>query len=305
MVCSYTKHNITICFECGSTNLFRDHITGELICTNCGIVLKQIEKINRNHSAYSLKSKTNSVNPLNPFYADFGLSTKIDWQDKDHYGNIFSNKKQNKLHRLRKLNRRVKINRSREQNLVQALGQLSNLGSKLNLPRNVMNTGSMIYRKALTKNLVRGKRILDIVTASTYLACRQCQVLRTLKEMSDASGIPRKNIAKYYKTLQEELELDISPYPKIDYINRVVNRLGLLGPIENLSINLLEQVYGNRLAPGCNPSGVAAACVYISTKLFDVNITQNIVAQEAKVSEVTLRNRYKSIFQKIIIETYL
>lgn len=292
-----------ICDECKSSDLFIDKKTGEIICKNCGLVQPiNNNTINKTETEYNIDKELGDRTPLNHFFADWGLSTKIDWKNKDHYGNKVPKRTQENLQRLRKWNRRVKINRTKEQNLSKALNFLSTIGSELNLPRNVMNTGSIIYRKALGKNLILGKKIIDIVAASVYIACRQCLVLRTLTEISTASGIPKKTIAKYYRLLKNELDLEIDQYPKNHYINRLTSRLGLLGPIENLSLIISNEAYKNRQVQGCSPEGVAAACVYISSKIFDVHITQEIVAREANITEVTLRNRYKSLITKQVIE---
>lgn len=53
-----------------------------------------------------------------------------------------------------------------------------------------------IYRKALERNLVRGRSITAILAASLYAARRDREVPRTLKDVAAASNVKKKDIAK-------------------------------------------------------------------------------------------------------------
>jgi transcription initiation factor TFIIIB Brf1 subunit/transcription initiation factor TFIIB len=61
---------------------------------------------------------------------------------------------------------------------------MSKIAYKLNLPRNVIETSSMIYRRAIQKQLIRGRTIQSVAVASIYMACRQCNVIRTLEDVA-------------------------------------------------------------------------------------------------------------------------
>lgn len=297
------QNKILICSECGSTNLFRDKNNGEVICTECGLV--QSYKTVNGSLGLNVVQQSDGFNPLNLYLSDWGLSTKIDWKNRDYAGKGLPSQTREKVYRLRRWNRRIRINRSKERNLEDALSYMSHLCTELNLPKSVMITSSMVYRKALSKNLIRGKKIIDIVTASIYIGCRLCKVLRSFSELSLASNISQRKIVKYYRYIVGELDLEIESFPKSYYINRITSQLGLLGPVEDIALLLIESAYRNRLVLGCSPSGVAAACIYISSKFFNVGLIQETVAEKANITEVTLRNRYKSLLSNIVIEVYV
>ncbi len=71
---------------------------------------------------------------------DKGLSTNIDWRDKDAYGNSLSSNQRQKMQRLRKWNERFRTRDSKERNLKQALGEIDRMASALGLPENVRET---------------------------------------------------------------------------------------------------------------------------------------------------------------------
>src|SRR5256885_1785920 len=78
-------------------------------------------------------------------------------------------------------------------------------------PRNVRETAAMVYRKAVNKNLIRGRSIEGVVAASLYAACRQCNVPRTLDEIANSSRVGRKEIGRTYRFMPRELKLQLMP----------------------------------------------------------------------------------------------
>jgi transcription initiation factor TFIIB len=175
------------------------------------------------------------------------------------------------------------------------------LSDEMNLPRSVLETSSMIYRNALKANFARGRSILSLVVAALYMACRQCGVLRTLTDVAKAAEISRKTVAKNYRFLHQKLNLNIPRLQQTSYIKRLVSRLRLHGDTEMLAMRLLEEAINNNFTNGRSSAGIAAACIYISNRIMDEGITQNHVANEAQVSEVTIRNRYKELLRNLDI----
>jgi transcription initiation factor TFIIB len=240
--------------------------------------------------------------PLNLAIHDRGLSTVIGWKNRDYAGRRLNPETFSKIYRLRKWNRRSKIKDSRSRNLAQALSVMTELGNRLNLPRNVIETASVIYRRALNKNMIRGRTIKSIVVACVYAACRQCGVLRSLTDMAKAANIDRKTAARNYRFLLRQLDLDLPRVKLTGYLRRLISRLDLHGGAEMLALRLAEESEKNNLTNGRSPAGMAASCVYVSSRILDEGLTQNQVALEAQVTEVTIRNRYKDIINNLDIE---
>ena len=60
-----------------------------------------------------------------------------------------------------------------------------------------------------------------------------------------------------------------------------------------------------KLTSGRGPAGIAAAATYIATVLTNERKTQREIAEIANVTEVTIRNRYKELLEKLMIEVPL
>ncbi|MDI3503009.1 MAG: transcription initiation factor, partial [Archaeoglobi archaeon] len=71
------------------------------------------------------------------------------------------------------------------------------------------------------------------------------------------------------------------------------------------AIEILKQAQEKELTSGRGPTGVAAAAIYISSVLCGERRTQREVAEVAGITEVTIRNRYKELAEKLDIEIIL
>jgi len=175
------------CPECGSTHLSRDFSRAELVCEDCGLVIDE-DLIDhgpewRAFDSDQREKRARTGAPMTYTIHDKGLSTIIDWKNRDSYGKSIPTRNRAQLYRLRKWQRRVRISGATERSLAIALSGLDRLASSMSLPRTVRETAAMIYRKAALKKLVRGRSIEGVTAASLYAACRQCNVPRTLDEI--------------------------------------------------------------------------------------------------------------------------
>jgi transcription initiation factor TFIIB len=179
------------------------------------------------------------------------------------------------------------------------------MASALGLPRDVRETAAVIYRKAVEKNLIRGRSIEGVAAAALYASCRQCGVPRTLDEIANVSRVGRKEIGRTYRFVARELGLKLIPTSPIDYVPRFTSGLHLKGEVQSKAVEILQQAAEKELTSGRGPTGVAAAAIYIASILCGERRTQREVADIAGVTEVTIRNRYKELAEELDIEVIL
>lgn len=292
-----------VCDECNSSKLLRDFESGELVCQNCGYVISTtLIDHGPEWRAFDIAQRDTLPRvgaPVTWSIHDKGLSSNMGWQDKDHSGKSLSPQERAKHYRLRKWDRRSKVSDSTERNLANALSSITAICNKLNLPSNIVETSSMIYRVALKRSLIRGRTIQSIAVASVYMACRQCEVVRSLEDIASVSNISKKEAARNYRFLIKELKPKVPLALPSSHISKIVNKLDLNGDTEFLAINVLNRASEMKLTIGRSPSGLAAACIYISAHLTGDRRTQSEIAKEAQVTEVTIRNRYKELAQNL------
>ena len=287
----------------------RDYEHAELICGGCGrIIHDRIMDMGPEWRAFDQeqREKRGRVGaPMTFTIHDKGLSTMIDWRDRDSHGKDLTPKKRAQIYRLRKWQRRIRVSDATERNLAFALSELDRMASHLSLPRNVREAAAVIYRRAVEERLIRGRSIEGVAAASLYAACRECKVPRTLDEIAEVSRVGKKEIGRSYRFIARELLIHLRPTSPIDYVSRFASELGLTGEVQTKAIELLKEATKKGLTSGRGPTGVAAAAVYIASVQCGERRTQRDVAEVARVTEVTVRNRYKELCEKLGLDVEL
>jgi transcription initiation factor TFIIB len=141
-----------------------------------------------------------------------------------------------------------------------------------------------------------------MAAAAIYTGCRQCNIPRSLDEISKASGISKKEISRNYRFISKELSLKILPTKPQDFLNRFSSRLGLSIETTQKARELINEMLHDCKTSGCSPSSITAAAIYVATILCGERKTQEEVAKVSGVTEVTIRSRYKELCNKLNID---
>ncbi len=291
------------CPECEGINLFVNREKGEVICKDCGLVVEdKMVEFGQEWREFEDDGgrKSRAGAPMTYTQYDQGLGTEV-----GHKSDLFQlgAKDRNKFFRLRKW--QYRISTAIERNLKLALAELKRVGSYLKLPKQVEEEAAMIYTQAVQRGLVRGRSMESVVSGALYAACRRHEVPRTLDELSEAAGIEKKEIGRTYRFVTRELGITILPSNPADYIHRFASSLKLSAETASKAIEILEKAQHAELTSGRGPTGIAAASLYVSALLHGEKRTQREVADVAGVTEVTIRNRYKELLEKLKLEKEL
>lgn len=296
-------HNTTKkCPECGSKSLVYDEQRGEVICNDCGLVIeKEMVDLGQEWRQFDEGPKKGRGGaPLSLQKFDKGLTTNIG-EVSDIYR--LGEKRIRKYSRLKKWQERVHT--SIERNLRLAMQELRKVASFLNLPNVVKEEASRVYNFVLQRGLVRGRSMESVIAACIYAACRTYNIPRTLDEIASASDVERKEIGRTYRFITRKLTLNVNPSNPKDYIARFASVLHLSPKTQNDSLRILQKAESSELTSGRGPAGIAAAALYVASLLNNEKRTQREVADVAGITEVTIRNRYKELLDKLGLEEKL
>ena len=289
---------VETCPECGG-QLVSDDVHGETTCGECGLVVDE-DAIDRGpewraFDQQAKESKSRVGAPTTNMMHDKGLSTTISWQDRDGYGKSLSARKRRRMKRLRTWDERFRTRNHKERNLKQALGEIDRMGSALGLPEDVRETASVIYRKALSEDLLPGRTIEGVATAAVYAAARQANRPRSIDEVTAVSRVDEQEFTRTYRYVVRELDLGVQPADPRSFVGRLTNDLDVDDETEHVARQLLEAGAGTGVFNGKSPVGLAAAALYAAGKLTGNELTQEAVGEVADVSTVTIRNRYTEL----------
>jgi len=293
------------CPECHSS-LIDDVQNGEIICSSCGIVVaEQMADYGPEERSSSLEEKmklARATGQTTYSQHDLGITTEISISSKDFSGKSISPEVANQMYNLRKWQQRVRVSTPRERRLANVLTKIGEACQNLSLSKNVLETASMIYRNLDEKIDVKGKSVTSISAATIYMACKQCDVVRSLDEICRGFCTPKdvkskaKLAARYYRIMVMEMGTSVAPVVTMDkYISKIANLTKTDVRVERLALEIAENTKDNNIADGKAPNGIAAAYLYVASILLGQNVLQRDVSSIAGVTEVTIRNRCKEI----------
>jgi|TARA_B100000745_G_scaffold123018_2_gene79879 transcription initiation factor TFIIB len=294
------------CPECQST-IVDDVHNGERICSSCGIVVaEQMADFGPESKGANLEDKmrlARATGQTTLSQHDMGIATEISIASTDYSGKKIDSATSNQMQRLGKWQKRVRVTSPRERRLTNVLGKISETCESCNLPKNVVETASMIYRSLDGKNIeVKGKSVISITVAVIYMACKQCHIVRSLDDISKTVCLPidvkakTKLAAKYYRNLVLDMGSVVTPVVTMDkYISKIANLTKTDVKVERLALEMAQKTQNQNIADGKAPNGIASAYLYVASVLTGQNILQRDVSSISGITEVTIRNRVKEI----------
>jgi transcription initiation factor TFIIB len=292
--------DIKRCPECNGINITYDQEQGEVICNDCGLLIeeKMVDTgIDLSGKFDKSEKKGRAGAPISMQKFDKGLTTNVG-EISDIYK--LDTKQTRKFLRLKKWQERVST--SIERNLRLAMSELRKVSSFLNLPNVVGDEAARIYNYVLQRGFVRGRSMESVIAACIYAACRSYNIPRTLDEIAQASDMERKEIGRTYRFIIRRLTIKVKPSSPNDYISRFSSILKLSPKTQNHSLRILKKADEEELTSGRGPAGIAAAALYVAALLNDEKKTQREVADVAGITEVTIRNRYKELIERLGLE---
>ncbi|MBV9177495.1 MAG: transcription initiation factor IIB, partial [Nitrososphaeraceae archaeon] len=276
--------------------------SGEIVCSSCGMVISdKIPDINwAERYAFNPEEMSKNRTRAGGFSTHLdghvrGLDTMIGRTDKDAAGHKLDAITSSNMARLRMWDTRTRYLTSNDRNLVLAFNELDILKDKLGLSDAVVEKTAYVYRKAQARGLIKGRSITALLTASVYASCREMGIPWTIKDITEASNIKRKHLAKAYRLLISEFGYKVPLCDPIKCIAKVANKANLTENTKRQAIRIMNEVIEKQIPAGKDPMGLAATILYISCLKTGEVRTQTQIAHASGVTEVTVRNRLKDL----------
>jgi transcription initiation factor TFIIB len=299
-----------LCSSCGNLPI-TDSDTGELVCSSCGIVVRErVETLSPEWRSFSHgEDRARGGFPSSLLIHDTGLSTFIgntaftqpaeadDQPSSRKESGVFVQKASCPIpvNRLRKLNAMSVSSAPVSRNLKKAMWEINRICNGLGLAWQVAERSAYFYRKALQKSLIKGRSISGFVAASTYLACKERMIPRTIDEISKASGVDKPFATHCYKILIGEMHIEPPVTDPHRNIAKISARAGVEERVSRRAREILSSVASHTAIIGKNPLVLAAAALYLATVECKMTITKTMIADAAEVSTISLRKRLADI----------
>jgi transcription initiation factor TFIIB len=284
------KSSLNTCPECNghvATNAV------ETVCEDCGLVIAD-QQIDHGPEWRSFEdddsNRERTGAPLTASRHDRGLSTEIG-RRTDGKGRTLSGSKRRQLARLRREQTRGRFQSKAERNLAHGLGEVRRVASALGLGDSVREQACQLFHSAQREDLLLGRSIEAIAAASVFGVCRCHGRPVERDDLVDVARVDHSGVTNAYKTLNRELELPTQPVTPQSLLPKLASELDVDTRVRRRARTLAERAHETSITNGYQPSGVAAACLYLASREHGQSLTQTQVAAAAGTTPATLRAR--------------
>lgn len=311
-----------ICPDCKEfpPNIVEEFSSGDCVCGSCGLVLG--DRIVDTRSEWRTFSNDDSGtddpsrvgNAANPLLNGSQLETSIAYVD--------GNSRSRELHRAH-----AKMSSDKSaRGLLQAYKQIGDLCNACQLPTIVSDTAKHLYKLTDDAKAFKGKSTDAIIAGCIFIACRQCKVGRTFREIYNLTQVTKKEIGRTFKALEKFFAQQgrqgnslVPGVPNEAYqvtestsarelCVRYGSMLALPNYVVACSQSLAAAMVDTATLAGRSPLSGAAACIYMASHLMGHPKSPKEIAAVAGVSDGTIRTAYKNLYQdrdKVIDQKWL
>lgn len=303
-----------ICSQCKvQTTLVEDHAQGDLICTECGLVVESrtIDECSEwrtfSDSDKAGGDPSRTVGATNNMLSGGGLSTTIGRNPDGTYNQTLT-----RLH-------------NREGNpdkvLMAAFSQIGDMADRMAMNQTIKNGACELYKVVTSSHSTQGKSSVAMFAACLYIACRQEGKTRTFKEICGAAvGSTVKEIGRCYRFIIRVCEgLDLQMQMNEQMItpelltNRFCGNLGLANSefirVCSSAIQKFREIKTGEGYSQKQPASIAAAAIYLATNILDKKDIANVsqISAVSGMAEQTIRNSYVDMLpylERLLPEAY-
>jgi transcription initiation factor TFIIB len=280
-----------MCSSCRSKAVIFDDLTGEVVCTQCGMVISEREMTLEK----AFKSNDTTGMPFSLAYPDKGLSTVITNSNTDATGTLLNHDQITNVNKIRYYNK-LSDSKNHTRNLKNAFVVMATIKDKLTLTDPIIERAAYYYRKTLESKLIKGRSIKEMVVASVYAACKEMDIPRRLEDISVAANADNIFAGRCFRTIAKELSISSSIVDAARYISKVAANADVSQKTYRTALDILDVVKKNPISYGKDPRAVATAALYVACLVEKQDkVSQTRLAQAGGISVVTLRKRVLDI----------
>lgn len=182
---------------------------------------------------------------------------------------------------------------------------IEELAGAIEAPRDIVERARDIAMRCIERGITRGRSYRCVALASLYAASRILGKPFPLKQISIIAGIPIGDLRSCYNSileaLGEELKQIRPPDPR-SYIDYIAKRLRLGDRVVEEALKIIEAIRREVPIEGKDPTGYAAASIYIASDMLGQRVSKNRLSAETGLTEVTIRTRIREVAEKLRIK---
>ena len=166
---------------------------------------------------------------------------------------------------------------------------------KCAIPDAVKKRAVSLHADVVSHDLHRGWNREARVAAVVTLACRLEEVPRTTKTVCDAAGVKTGQAHHIYCMVVSRLNIRVPPPDPAAYVGAIAAACDVPEAVRRRAVCMLQK-YGAVLS-GKDPTTLAAAALYMACSDSGCGVSQQALADAARVSTVSMRLRRRDLMR--------
>ncbi|CAF0776442.1 unnamed protein product [Brachionus calyciflorus] len=247
--------------------LIEDHRAGDMICSECGLVVgDRCVDVGSEWRTFANDKESTDMTRVgaaeDPTMEGQDLSTTIGRATGSAgFG-------ENGLPIYRNRN----IETAAEKAKRKANREIKEMAERLSADQSIINAAQHIFHTVHKDKLIKGRSNNAIIAACMFIACRQQSVPRTFKEISAVANTTTtiKDIGRCYKIIRKALVSSQTPSSGLssssssDLIERFCSKLNLPKEVKKLAFYIVNRVNDMPSLTGKNPNSLAASAIFLA-----------------------------------------
>lgn len=177
-------------------------------------------------------------------------------------------------------------------NFLDAFRKIEDITDKLELSNTIAERTKVLFKQVsdkipqsdfVTRTYKRYKQEATIL-ACLYIACRQVYTPYTFKEIGKSSGVPRREIGHHYNIIQSLPGIKPGLNEIGVYLPKFCSTLGLLSTTCKAAKHIAKRTIELNVAPNKSPVTLAAASIYLATRIYGQRKPQMDLAKISGIS---------------------
>ena len=183
-----------------------------------------------------------------------------------------------------------------EKTLSRGFKSIDELCNNLNLGDVIKEDAKILFKKVDDQKVLKGRGHTAIVSSCVFIACRKKNNPRSIREISTALNVERKEILKCYSIIKKIAPSVHTNKSASEYSKRYALELNFSEQANRIAQVIAEKAIEKGLVTGKSPLSVASAAVYLIGQLSGDNRSYTEVSEVSTMKVVTIKNCCKSLY---------
>ena len=272
------------CPECKRVSVIMDEQTGDVVCQNCGFVIRE-----RNVAVFNNNKKL-----FTPGKHLFYNKRFLGFDETELSVNMKAS--------IERLKHWVSFKPDIERKASLSKVFLENFLRELSLDFKITDVFKKNFQRNLEKTLkekIKKSNQKAFLAALFCLLYRENGYLNPIKRVSEVTGVSKKLIFKHYQLLMigmnKKIERRVKPASLANFLGGVSKRIIIPLETQNDFLKIFPRIYKKEIFMGKSKEGLMAGLLYCLLKEKRGYTTLVRVAEATGISEITIKSRSKDI----------